>query len=302
MKYIVYLTIALLVGACTKEEQPVASENTGILDIFTPGPNADPVVRGIYDSHGIWVRTTFSSVQEITNGYLEVDALVRPRGVQPLDPALESEVFAYTSALLANVPGSFTKAFFPLEIFYVQTYGASWWIYPLKHLGRSRLVISWPNTTTGTIPVTDPANHYYQDSVLTVGVWGIIAQSIASRMENPIEEFVAAGKPYDNGQAYDQLVNAYYADGDLDKYEAGVEALTREGGYLTGGGSRDFRADFSGWIRLLATTSYEEIRARYLDDSPARAAKYAVVVDFARQYGWDIQAAGNTFHQRHNNP
>ncbi|MDR2413886.1 MAG: hypothetical protein LBD64_02740 [Odoribacteraceae bacterium] len=300
---ILYITIiAALTGACSKEEQPVASANTGLLDIFTPGSDADPVVRDIYNSHGIWIRTEFASVQELTNGYLEVDALVRVRGAKPLDPALKDEVYAYTNTLLSNVPGAFTKAFFPLEIFYVESYGASWWVYPLKHLGRSRLIISWPNTTIGTIPVADPAKHYYQDSVLTVGVWNIICQSITARMEEPIADFVAAGKTHDGGKAYDQILNAYYADYDIEKYDAAIDELTREGGFLTGAGSRDFRSDLASWIQLLATESSENIQREYLDNSPARAAKYAIVIDFARQHGWDIQAAGNTFRQRRDNP
>ncbi|MDR0766068.1 MAG: hypothetical protein LBF09_03910 [Odoribacteraceae bacterium] len=303
MKHILpVIIIAALLAGCSKEESPVASENTGILDIFTPGADADPEVREIYNTHGIWVRTKFASITELTNGYLEVDALVRARGAESLDTTLKSEVYAYTSALLSNVPGTFTKAFFPLEIFYVKSYGALYWVYPLKHLGRSRLIISWPNSTAGTIPVTDPANHYYRDSVLTAGVWNIICQSITGRMEEPLAAFSAAGKAYDNGKVYDQILNAYYADGDIDKYEAAIEELTREGGFLTGAGSRDFRSDFAGWLRLLATDSYDNIRRDYLDNSPARAAKYAIVVDFALQYGWDIQAAGNTFQQRHNNP
>jgi hypothetical protein len=300
MKHImIIIAAALLAASCTKEEQPVASENTGILDLFTPGADAATPVKEMYASHSVWVRTSFASVQEITNGYLEIDALVRARGAVNLDPEVAPEVYAYTASLLSNVSPAFARAFFPLEIFYVKTYGASYWVYPLKRLGRGRLIISWPNTTAGTIPVTDPANHYYQDSVLTTGVWNLIGPAITARMENPIASFVDAGKAYDGGRAYDQIIAAYNADGDLAKRDAAIAALTAEGGYLSGGGSREFRVDFAEWVRLLATESRANIQALYLDDSPARAAKYAAVVDFARQYAWDIQAAGDAFRRGH---
>jgi hypothetical protein len=303
MKYIaIQLTIiaAILAGGCNKESHPVASENLGIIEMFTPGADADQEVRQIFNDYGVWVRTHFASVQEITNAILEVDAIVRRYGVENLDSTRINEVYQYSSALLSNVSKEFTKTFFPLEIFYVKTYGASYWIYPLKLLGRSRLIISWPNDPTNTDPVADPANYYYQDSVLANGIWRLIASSVTARVEEPIAEFVAAGKAYDNGKAYDQILNAYYADYDVAKYEAAIEELTNTGGYLSGSGSRDFRTDFADWIRLLATESYENIKRDYLDNSKARANKYEVVVNFARRYQWDIQAAGNKFRQQYN--
>ncbi|MDR2130271.1 MAG: hypothetical protein LBP56_03750 [Odoribacteraceae bacterium] len=293
------LLAALLAARCTKEAHPTASENPGIAAMFSPGADAAPEVLRMFNEYGVWVRDTFTSIVELTNGYLEVDNVVRARGAQPLDPALKEEVIAYSADLLANVSSAFSRAFFPLEIVYVQSYGVNWWVYPLKRLGRSRLIISWPNTTAGTIPVTDPANHYYQDSVLTLGVWNLIGPAIAARFDEPLAEFVAAGKAYDNGKAYDQIYNAYQSDGDAEKYAAALDELTRDGGFLSGNGSRDFRSDFAEWIRLVATESHENIRARYLDNSPARAAKYDVLVRFARQYEWDIQAAGNAFRAGH---
>ncbi|MDR1273718.1 MAG: hypothetical protein LBK12_04135, partial [Odoribacteraceae bacterium] len=302
MKHIaIQLTIiaALLAGGCSDESHPVASDNLGILDMFTPGADAAPEARQIFDDYGVWVRTRFASVQEITNGILEVDATVRRYGAENLDEGRLHEVYAYSSALLSNVSREFTRAFFPLEIFYVKTYGASYWIYPLKLLGRSRLIISWPNDPANTAPVADPANYYYQDSTLATGVWRLIATSITARLEEPVAEFVAAGKAYDNGKAYDQILNAYYSDYDVAKYDAAIEELMNTGGYLSGGGSRDFRSDFADWIRLLATESRENIQRDYLDNSAALANKYEAVVNFARRYQWDIQAAGNKFRQQY---
>jgi hypothetical protein len=293
------LVALLLAGGCSEESHPVASEQLGIIEMFSPGADADPEVWRMFNDYGVWVRTHFASVQELTNSILEVDNLVRVRGAENLDSARYGEVYLYTSTLLANLSPEFTRAFFPLEFYYVKSYGVSYWVYPLKRLGRGRLIISWPNTTAGTIPVTDPANHYYQDSVLTTGVWGLITPAITARMEEPPAGFVAAGKPHDNGEVYDQILDAYYADGDLEKYDTALDELTRDGGYVTGSGSRDFRADLADWIRLIATESRENIQRDYLSDSKARAAKYEIVINFMKQYKWDIQAAGNTFRQRH---
>jgi hypothetical protein len=302
MKHAIQLIIiaALLAGGCTGENDPVASESLGILDMFTPGEDADPEVRQIFDDYGVWVRTYFASAREITNSSLEIDANNARYGAQLLDDERLPEVYAYTSALLSNVTGEFTKTFFPLEIFYVKSYGASYWPTPLKILGRNRLIISWPNDPNNTEPVADLANYYYQDSVLADGVWRLIASSIAARLATPIEEFVTAGKAHDNGKAYDQILNAYYADRDIEKRDAALEELTSTGGYLSGGGSRDFRTDFADWLRLLATESHANIKRDYLDNSKARANKYEIVVNFARRYQWNIQAAGNKFRQQHN--
>lgn len=78
-----------------------------------------------------------------------------------------------------------------------------------ESVGRSRLILMWPNTTDGAIPVTDPVNHYYQDSVLASEVWRKLGSMIVARMEEPLKEFVAGGKAYDDGEAYEKLGNEY---------------------------------------------------------------------------------------------
>ena len=75
----------------------------------------------------------------------------------------------------------------------------------MKALGRSRLILMWPNTTDGAIPVTDPVNHYYQDSVLASEVWRKLGSMIVARMEEPLKEFVVGGKAYDDGEAYENM-------------------------------------------------------------------------------------------------
>lgn len=89
----------------------------------------------------------------------------------------------------------------------------------MKALGRSRLILMWPNTTDGAIPVTDPVNHYYQDSVLTSEVWRKLGSMIVARMEEPLKEFVAGGKAYDDGEAYEKLGNEYDKDEEAWKEE-----------------------------------------------------------------------------------
>ena len=219
--------------------------------------------------------------------------------------------------MLSNVSKEYANSFFPLEFFYVKQYGALYWIYPVKALGRSRLILMWPNTTDGAIPVTDPVNHYYQDSVLTSEVWRKLGSMIVARMEEPLKEFVAGGKAYDDGEAYEKLGNEYDKDEeawkeenpDADdededevnsrpyviKYKNAVAELCRNGGYITGGSSRSFEGDFSEWLRLLVMESYENIKKDYLDNSKSRALKYEIITKYFKEYGWDIQAAGNKY-------
>ncbi|MDR0844179.1 MAG: hypothetical protein LBN71_03085, partial [Tannerella sp.] len=263
--YLTFFAVALTLSGCEKESAPTASDNLGIIEMFSPGPNDAPEVKQIFNDYGVWVRTYFATVRDLTNAILEVDNLVLNRGAQNLDPERAGEVYMYTQTLLSNVSKEFTNAFFPLEFYYVKSYGASYWVYPLKRLGRSRIIITWPNTTAGTIPVTNPQQHYYQDSVLTVGVWNLIVPAITARMEEPVYEFVSAGKAYDNGKAYNRILEEFRTD--AAKREAALADLTRNGGYITGNGTYDFSSDFAEWICLLATESYENIKRDYLDDS-----------------------------------
>ena len=204
----------------------------------------------------------------------------------------------------------------------MKQYGSLYWIYPVKALGRSRLILMWPNTTDGAIPVTDPVNHYYQDSVLASEVWRKLGSMIVARMEEPLKEFVAGGKAYDDGEAYEKLGNEYDKDEkawkeenpDADdedeeevnrrpyviKYKNAVAELCRNGGYITGGSSRSFEGDFSEWLRLLVMESYENIKKDYLDNSKPRALKYEILIKYFKEYGWDIQAAGNKYRTEFN--
>ena len=79
------------------------------------------------------------------------------------------------------------------------------------------------------------------------------------------------------------------------KYKNAVAELCRNGGYITGGSSRSFEGDFSEWLRLLVMESYENIKKDYLDNSKSRALKYEIITKYFKEYGWDIQAAGNKY-------
>lgn len=318
--YMLLTALVLFMSGCDDEDTPSMTDDLGIAEMFGPGDDADPRVKTMYNDYGVWVRTHFNDVGEVTNGILAEDAIVAMYGVENLEEEKIPEVLDYSEALLSNVPDKYTKSFFPLEFFYVKQYGGLWWIYPVKALGRSRLILMWPNTTEGTIPVKDSKNHYYQDSVLAAEVWRTIGTMIVARMEEPLADFVAAGKAYDKGAAFDKLGTEYdkdeeawreeNPDADDDdeeevnsrpyvvKYDKAVAELCRNGGYITGGSSRSFEADFSSWLRLLVTESYDNIKKDYLDNSKPRALKYEVLIKYFKSYGWDIQAAGNKYREK----
>ncbi|MDR1718963.1 MAG: hypothetical protein LBR67_02415 [Dysgonamonadaceae bacterium] len=313
MNKIIYCGIAVLSlligGSCSEEEALAPSDDLELAELFMPEEDADARVKTMYADYGVWVRTHFNSVKELTNSFLATNSIVASRGAVNLEEACVNEVIIYSQTLLSNVSKQFTNAFFPWELYFVKQYGASYWIYQFESLGRSRLIMMWPNQTSGTLPATnsttgftlaDPENHYYNDEVLTTNVWRYLANMICARMADPITEFVAAGKAYDSGAAYDELMNNYY-DGDYTyaEYQALLSELCNSGGYLTANGSRGFREDFADWIRMIATDSYANFYANYLDGNTMRQEKYQVVIDFCNQYGWDIQAAGNKFRQKH---
>ena len=318
--YLIMTAAVFVLSGCDKESKLSPTDDLGIVEMFSPGEDADPRVKTMYNDYGVWVRTYFNSVQELTNGILAQDALVAMRGAENLDEEKIPEVLYYSEALLSNVSKEYAKAFFPLEIYYVKQYGSLWWIYPVKALGRSRLILMWPNTTKGAIEVEDPVNHYYQDSVLASEVWRKVGSMIVARMEEPLKDFVAAGKAYDKGEAFDKLGDEYDKDekawkeenpdaNDEDedevnsrpyviKYNKAVAELCRNSGYITGGSSRSFEADFSEWLRLLVMESYENIKKDYLDNSKPRAWKYEILTKYFKEYNWDIQAVGDRYRER----
>ena len=289
--------ILLLLAACNNEDDPVASEDLGIVDMFSPGADADQEVKDIYNKYGVWVRTHFDDIDELANAIIAEDQMVSMRGATNIQEQYIPETYAYTQTLLGNVSVDFVKQYFPLEFFYVETCGASFWTYDLLSIGRSRLVICWPNQMEGCIPVTDPVNHYYQDSVLTVNVWNRLVNMVTLRMnEDLLPEFGAAGKMYDGGEASDNIYQQYQQDGDEEKYNQSMQELADGGGFISGDGSSDFRSDIGEWLQLLVTESYDNIKRTYLDNNSMRAQKYEILVNWLKDnFDWDIQAAGNKF-------
>jgi len=287
--------------SCSDEDDLKPSENLGIPEMFSPGADADPRVKKMYNDYGFWVRMDFTDWKEVTNAYLYEDVNNR-WGATMIDDTCRENAIIFSETLLSNVSPEFAKAYFPLELFFVKTYSGSWWAADYQRLGRSRFVLCWPNQMEGALPVTKEANpdYYYQDSLITGLVWSNFGAMIAQRFDEPIKEFASAGKAYDKGEAIDNIEDQYDKDEDEEKYNKAVEELCKNGGFLSGRGSASFETDFGDWLSLLVMESYENIKKDYLDNSIARAAKYKVIVEFFKKYNWDIQAAGNKFRQKYN--
>lgn len=97
------------------------------------------------------------------------------------------------------------------------------------------------------------------------------------------------------------------AEAAYDRYNEEVSKFCASGGFIptessTGvlgaGNSEEFIIDFASWARLIVTESYDNIKVKYLDNSVPRRAKYDALIKFFDSYGWDIQAAGNTYRQK----
>ncbi len=285
----------ILNTACDKEDDPVASVDSPLIDKFTPGENVDKEVKDFYDKYGFWVQTECNSLQELANAIISEDAFISARGsYENLEPALRSQVYTYLNTLTLNVSTEFVKQYFPLEFFFMKSLRSYMDLY-VQSIGRSRLIITWPNQKEGCIPVTDPEMHYYQDSVLTHTVWGNLVDMITARMENDlIPEFIASGKLYEKDAAY-KIDQEYWKDNDEEKWQRAMDSLAA-GGFISGYGSADFRSDFAEWIQLVVTESYENIKRDYLDNNAFRAKKYEIFIQWMKDnYNWDIQAAGNKY-------
>ncbi|WP_147243613.1 zinc-binding metallopeptidase [Chitinophaga flava] len=288
---------ALFGGGCSKEPQPGFTADLGIAKNYTPPADAPAEVKEMFNRYDVWIRMDFNDWKEVTNGVLGTDPINR-WGAGKIDDDQRSSAIMYSQALLSNVSEKFAKTFFPMEIFFVKTYRGSFWAADLINFGRSRLIVCWPNHLIGALPVTDPANHYYMDSTLTRAIWSALGPMVAGRMATPISEFVLAGKAYDNGEALDKIFKQYEKDRDQDALNKSRDEVARNGGFITIGGSTNFDVDFGEWMKLLVTESYDNIKTQYLDNSPARARKYEVIVKFFNSYGWDIQKCGNYYRQR----
>lgn len=295
--YVSLFALAVCGMGCSKEAQPDFTPEPGIEQQFTPPADAPAEIKDMYNRYGVWARMDFKDWKEVTNGVLATDPNNR-WGATKVDTDQRPVVTTYTQALLSNVSEKFAKRYFPLELFFVKTYSLPLFGENIKVLGRSRLIICWPNQMYGTLPVTDPVNHYYQDSVLARTIWGYLGNMSALRFDAPITEFVLAGKAYDNGAARELVFKQYEKDRDIEARDKAMDQIALNGGFITSLGSTSFDNDFGEWMRLLVTESYDNIKAQYLDNSPARARKYEVIIRFFKSYDWDIQAAGNKYREQ----
>lgn len=289
--------LACFAAACNNEDDPVASEDLGIVDMFSPGADADQEVKDMYNEYGVWVRTSASSTEELGNAIIAENGNMLARGsFENLDEACKPEVYTYMETLLSQVSPEFAKTYFPQDFFFLKSC-RDYIDQNFLQIGRSRLIICWPNQMEGCIPVTDPDKHYYQDSVLTTAIWNRLVDMITLRMdEDLLPDFIAAGKMYDGGEASDAIDDQYYEDLDAEKWEASMKELADEGGFISGYGSSDFRSDIGEWIVLLLTESYENIQHDYLNNNAMRTQKYEILVNWLKDnFDWDIQAAGNKF-------
>ena len=283
--------------ACNNEDDPIASENLGIVDMFSPGEDADQEVKDMYNKYGVWVRTSANSTEELGNAIIAENGNMLARGsFENLDETCKSEVYAYMETLLSHVSPEFAKTYLPQDFFFLKSC-RDYMDQNFLQIGRNRLIICWPNQMEGCIPVTDPDKHYYQDSVLTTAIWNRLVNMITLRMEeNLLPDFIAAGKMYDGGEASDAIDDQYNEDLDEEKWEASMKELADGGGFISGYGSASFRTDFGEWIVLLLTESYENIQHLYLDNNAMRTAKYEILTSWLKDnFDWDIQAAGNKF-------
>lgn len=302
IKTILLISLFILAfTACDKEEELLPNEDFKFSDLFQPSDTANQIEKDLFNKYGVWIRLDFEKKKDVTMAFLGSDPYNR-YPIPNVDEEHRASAYTYSQTLLENVPAEYTNKFFPLEIFFVKKYGGGWWPADYKQIGRSRLVLCWPNEMKNSLSeIKEPEFHYYQDSVLTSFVWGSLSSMIATRLEEPISEFAAAGNPYDGGETYGKIQSEYWEDWDKEKMIASMEKLCVEGGYIKGSGSKSFEIDFGHWLSLLATESYENIKVKYLDNSPKRKAKYDIIIEYFNDQGWDIQATGNKYREMRDN-
>lgn len=291
-----YLTITL--SSCSKEGSIVATDELGFEHRFSPKDDELPAVKQMFEKYNLWLRFNFTDPKEVTNSILFDDVNNR-FGATQIDPDMTPSALMFVDTLLHNSSVKFVREIFPPEFFFVKTYNGSFWKQDIGVLGRTRLVVCWPNERAGTQPITVPETHYYQDSVLTRMVWSSLSGMLAQRMPLEIPGFVAAGMPYDNGKALDEITTRYQSTNDTETYQEELSTLAAERGYIAASGSRSYTTDLAQWISLLVTESYENIKENYLDNSVSRTEKYKIFTEYLKkEYNWDIQSSGNNYRKQ----
>lgn len=302
MKKILICSLALIVifvASCNKEAALQSSEEIGIAERFGPAEDALPVIKKMYQDYDVWMRMDFTDVKEVTNAILVQDPSNR-FGATPIEENMKPSAIMFMDTLLHNASKEYVKKVFPREFFFVKTYNGSYWKQDIYALGRGRLIVCWPNERTGVQPITVPETHYYQDSVVTRLVWGALSGMLSQRMEVEIPGFTKAGMAYDNGKSFDEIAEKYPSPTDPTRIKL-LSDLAVERGVISGSGTRSYQVDLGEWINLIVTESYDNIKKQYLDNSPKRAEKYKIFIEYLKkEYNWDIQAAGNKYREKLN--
>ncbi|MFD2554370.1 hypothetical protein [Sphingobacterium tabacisoli] len=296
------VAVLLLVNACKKDDKISASEEFGFEERFSPKEDELPVIKEMFKTYDLWLRLNFKDAKEVTNSILMQDPGNR-YGATPLAEEMKPSAIMFVDTLLHNVSTDYVRRVFPREFFFVKTYDGSYWEKNIHALGRTRLIVCWPNKVKDAQPITVPETHYYQDSVVTRMVWSSLSNMLVQRMEQEIPGFEAAGMPYDNGKIMDEISKNYPGNSEeaIEIRQAELTKMAAERGYVSASGSRTYDTDLSQWLSLLVLESFDNIKTKYLDNSPKRTEKYKVLTEYLKkEYNWDIQAAGNKYREKLN--
>ena len=289
------LAVVVQLTSCSKEDKLTPTADVGIMELFQPAPDANPLEKSMYQEYGVWTRLDYKDSREVYNSYLGQDETSARFPAEKVDPNLRESAYVYMNTLLSNVNKEFSRKLMPNEVFFVKTYGHPFFTPKFTTIGRNRLVVTWPNAIS-KMPITNPETLYYTDEALTIGVWDKLSELVAARLTEEIEGFEELGRPYDKGVAFSKIRDQYFIDGDVQKRNRDWKALADEGGYLDHYSSFSFQAEFKAWLKLLLTESFENINVRYLEGNAMRKAKYELFVEYIeKNYDWDIQAVGNKY-------
>ncbi|MDR2284701.1 MAG: hypothetical protein LBE37_15915 [Sphingobacterium sp.] len=292
----------LFANACKKDDKINGSEEFGFEERFSPKESELPEIKDMFKTYNVWLRLNFKNSKEVMNAILMQDQNNR-FGATPIDEAMKPSAIMFMDTLLHNVSTEYVQKVFPREFFFVKTYNGSYWEENIKALGRTRLIVCWPNKVKDAQPITVPETHYYQDSVVTRMVWSNLSGMLVQRMEEEIPEFEAAGLPYDNGKIMDEISKNFPGNSveEIEIRDAELAKMTAERGYVSAWGSRSYDNDLAQWLNLLVLESFDNIKKNYLDNSPKRAEKYRILTEYLKkEYNWDIQASGDKYREKLN--
>lgn len=292
------LAVVVQLTSCSKEDKLTPTADVGVMELFQPAPDANPLEKSMYQEYGVWARLDYKDSREVYNSYLGQDATSARFPAEKVDDDLRESTYVFLNTLLSNVNKEFSKKLMPNEVFFVKTYGHPYFIQKFTTIGRNRLVVTWPNAIS-KMPIENPETLYYTDEALAKGMWDKLSELVSARLTEEIEGFEELGKPYDGGTAFGKIRDQYFVDRDLQKRNRDWKALADEGGFLDQYSTFSFRAEYKAWLKLILTESFENIDSMYLESNSMRKAKYELFVDhFKKEYNWDIQAVGDKYREK----